>query len=120
MSEIKRLNVYGKSLKVCNNIKVTGFNRNGYCTNLDFDPGTHIVCAIMTDYFLEFTKSKGNDLITPTKNFQGLKSGDTWCICIKRWLEAYYARKAPPIIGDATDIKILEYVPAIILQNYVK
>ena len=32
--------------------------------------GTHVVCAIMTNEFLTFTKSKGNDLSTPHPEMQ--------------------------------------------------
>ncbi len=120
MSTSKRLNVFGKPIKTCNTVKITGYDRSGFCYNYENDPGTHIVCAIVTEYFLNFTKSRGNDLITPRGSFPGLKPGDRWCICIKRWLEAYKAGFAPPIIGESTDISVLEYVPSIILQNYVK
>lgn len=115
----QRLNVYGKPLQPCNLVKITGYIRDGYCTNLDYDQGTHIVCSIVTDEFLKFTKSRGNDLTTSSKSFPGLKEGDKWCLCIGRWMEAYKNGKAPPVIGEATDINVLKYVPAKIFQQFL-
>jgi uncharacterized protein (DUF2237 family) len=53
--------------------------------------GTHLVCAQVTDEFLEYTKKQGNDLITPNAafDFPGLKAGDSWCLCVLRWYQAY-------------------------------
>lgn len=115
----KRLNIYGRELVPCNLIKITGYKRDGYCTNLEFDRGVHIVCSLVTDEFLDFTKSKGNDLITPNKYFSGLRQGDTWCLCVNRWIEAYKHGKAPPIIGESTDQSVLKYIPQNILSNYL-
>ena len=36
--------------------------------------------------------------------------GDRWCLCVSRWLEAYRAGVAPPILLKATHQKTLEYV----------
>jgi uncharacterized protein (DUF2237 family) len=119
MNTGRKLNVYGETLMSCNKIKITGYQRDGFCTNLDFDAGTHIVCAVVTDSFLQFTKTKGNDLITPGINFSGLKTGDTWCLCVTRWIEAYKNGKAPSIIGRATDISVLKYVPVNIIKQYL-
>jgi len=76
------------------------------------DQGTHVVCAIVTDEFLEFTKSRGNDLSTPRPEFQfpGLKAEDGWCLCALRWKEAYEAGVAPPLKPEATHAKALEFV----------
>ena len=86
-------NILGTALvPCCPTGKVTGFYRDGNCVTGPTDKGTHVVCGIMDDDFLEFTNSKGNDLITPigTKpgSFPGLVAGDKWCLCILRWLEA--------------------------------
>jgi uncharacterized protein (DUF2237 family) len=88
---------------------MTGYNRDGYCTNIDGDSGTHVVCAKMTDKFLQFTKEKGNDLITPNNRFPGLKSGDKWCLCARRWEEARKAGAAPPVDVSATDKSALKF-----------
>lgn len=118
---MQKQNVYGNKLNPCNcakNGKTTGYLRDNYCKNIESDVGTHIICAIMTDEFLKFTYSKGNDLISPRNNFPGLVKGDCWCICILRWIEAYNAGVAPPIILESSDIRSLYYVPLSILENY--
>ena len=76
------------------------------------DVGTHVVCAEMTQEFLEFSKSKGNDLTTPNESysFPGLKPGDKWCLCVLRWKEAYDVGKAPKVYLEATHDKALKYV----------
>jgi uncharacterized protein (DUF2237 family) len=113
-------NVFGRKLKKCNcSQKITGYNRTGYCNNFSDDPGTHIVCAIVDDNFLQFTKSKGNDLITPLPpSFPGLVAGDKWCLCILRWLEAYKAGKAPKIIAESTNELALKYISRDILMQF--
>lgn len=96
-------------LKICSTQPMTGYYRDGYCKNLPDDSGTHVVCAKMTNEFLEFTKSKGNDLITPSSTFPGLKEGDKWCLCALRWDEANKANKAPPVNLEATDESALKF-----------
>ena len=99
---------------------MTGFYRDGCCkTGLD-DIGTHTVCAVMTEEFLNFTKSKGNDLSTPVPDyhFPGLKPGDRWCLCASRWHEAYLAGMAPRLILEATHEKTLQYVSFEVLEEY--
>jgi uncharacterized protein (DUF2237 family) len=99
--------------------KITGFYRDGMCSSGADDVGTHVVCAIVDDEFLKFTKSKGNDLITPfPPSFPGLVAGDKWCLCILRWLEAYKAGKAPKIIPESTNELALGYTTKDILMKY--
>ena len=106
-------NVLGGRLQPCSSStnKTTGFFRDGSCRTGPTDSGTHVVCAIMTDEFLQFTKSKGNDLITPQLGFPGLKAGDKWCLCALRWQEAFEAGKAPPVILESTHESALTYIP---------
>jgi len=101
--------ILNKELQVCSKEPLTGYMRDGYCKNRPDDSGTHVVCAKMTDEFLQFTKSKGNDLITPSSNFPGLKEGDKWCLCALRWDEANRENKAPPVDLDATDKSALKF-----------
>ena len=101
--------VLKKPLKICSTQPITGYYRDGYCKNRSDDSGTHVVCAKMTDEFLEFTKSKGNDLSTPSSTFPGLKEGDKWCLCALRWDEANKANKAPPVDLEATDESALKF-----------
>ena len=76
------LNVYNKPLVICGTNPITGAVRDGCCNTVINDIGTHTVCAVVTDLFLEFSKSKGNDLTkdNPLYNFKGLKEGDKWFI----------------------------------------
>lgn len=118
--DTKKFNVYGEELQMCCLDPLTGYYRNGQCLTDASDYGTHIVCARMTDDFLQFSKARGNDLITPKPSFSfpGLKAGDSWCLCISRWVEAHKEGVAPPISLKATNIKALEYVPLSILEAY--
>jgi len=110
MYEIK--NVLGGALIACSISPLTGFYRDGCCKTGVEDAGTHTVCAQMTEEFLSYTKSKGNDLSTPIPayNFPGLKVGDFWCLCAIRWEEALKVGKAPKVKLEATHEKTLDYV----------
>ena len=101
--------IINKPLKVCSKEPLTGYMRDGYCRNRPDDSGTHVVCAKMTDEFLQFTKSKGNNLSTPSSSFPGLKEGDKWCVCAHRWDEAHKADKAPSVDLEATDKSALKF-----------
>ncbi len=105
-------NVLGTELKSCCTDPMTGYYRDGVCNTGPTDNGRHVVCAEMTQEFLDFTKAQGNDLCTPFPqyNFPGLKAGDRWCLCAVRWKEAYEAGKAPKVILESTHIKALDYV----------
>lgn len=103
-------NVLGSKLEVCCTSPMTGFYRNGNCDTGPEDSGIHVVCAQVTEEFLSFTKTKGNDLSTPSSSFPGLKPGDKWCLCASRWKEALDAGFAPPVILSATHVSALDYV----------
>lgn len=107
-----KLNVLGTPLISCGSNKPTGFYRDGYCASGPDDHGVHVVCAEVTKEFLEFSKSKGNDLITPRpdSDFLGLVPGDRWCLCAKRWHEAFTAGAAPPVVLEATQDTALRHV----------
>jgi hypothetical protein len=78
-----------------------------------------VVCAQVTEEFLRFTKSRGNDLSTPhPPMFPGLKPGDKWCLCALRWKEAYEAGAAPPVVLKSTHEKALEYIGLDVLKEY--
>jgi hypothetical protein len=104
-------NVLGSKLETCSTSPMTGYFRDGCCNTGAGDFGAHTVCAEMTAEFLEFTKSKGNDLSTPMPayNFPGLKPGDRWCLCASRWKEALDAGMAPKVVLSATHASTLEY-----------
>lgn len=113
-------NLTGDALETCSTDPMTGFLRDGYCHTNYRDQGTHVVCAIMTDEFLEFTKSQGNDLSTPKPEykFEGLKAGDKWCLCALRWQEAYNNDKAPKVDLNATNIKALDFINKTTLEEF--
>lgn len=105
-------NVFGEPLMPCSLDPLTGFLRNGCCETGPQDLGTHTVCAVVTAEFLEFSKSRGNDLMTPRPEylFPGLKPGDKWCLCVMRWVEAKNAGVAPFVVLEATNEASLYYV----------
>jgi uncharacterized protein (DUF2237 family) len=80
----------------------------------------HLVCARVTQDFLEFARSQGNDLISPAPeyHFPGLKEGDQWCVCVGTVVDAIRAGKAPQIILEATHISTLEFIDLEILKHY--
>jgi Uncharacterized protein conserved in bacteria len=80
-------NVLGEPLELCSESPKTGFTRSGSCETGPQDLGSHTVCARVTQAFLEYSKSRGNDLMTPIPEFDfpGLKPGDRWCLCAARW-----------------------------------
>ena len=104
-------NVFGEPLQACSTAPVTGFFRNRCCDTSDQDVGSHTVCAVMTEDFLRFSKSRGNDLSTPLPDFgfPGLKAGDRWCLCAPRWQEAFEAGQAPRVVLRATHQGALDY-----------
>ncbi|MFN2334525.1 MAG: DUF2237 family protein, partial [Wenzhouxiangellaceae bacterium] len=114
------LNLLGDELEPCSRQPITGFFRDGCCNTSDQDAGRHTVCAVMSAEFLDFSRSRGNDLITPRPafGFAGLKPGDRWCLCADRWLEAFKAGHAPRVVLQATHQRTLEVVPLAALQSH--
>jgi uncharacterized protein (DUF2237 family) len=114
------LNVLGQPLVPCSFDPLTGFFRDGCCKTNAEDAGSHLICAIVTNDFLQFSLSRGNNLITPAPQYQfpGLIAGDQWCLCINRWLEALDANCAPLVKLESTNIKALEKVSLSLLQQY--
>ncbi len=112
MFKIMDKNVFGEPLKSCCENPLTGYFRDGFCRTDHLDVGSHTVCVIVSEKFLEFSKRKGNDLITPNPRymFPGLKPGDMWCLCALRWQEAFEAGFAPKVDLEATDEKALEVI----------
>lgn len=113
-------NVLGDELAPCSLDPLTGFYRNGCCDTGADDRGVHVVCARVTDEFLEFSAGVGNDLSTPNPafGFAGLVAGDQWCLCAARWKEALDAGVAPPVVLESTHIAILEWVDMADLQAH--
>ena len=113
-------NVMGEELQTCSTDPMTGFYRDGCCNTGGSDVGLHVVCVRVTAEFLEFSKSRGNDLITPNPmyRFPGLTPGDQWCLCATRWKEAFDAGVAPGVVLAATHISTLEFASLEQLQEH--
>lgn len=113
-------NVLGGPLQDCSHDPLTGFHRDGCCRVGPQDHGVHAVCASVTAEFLDYSKSQGNDLMTPMPEygFPGLKAGDRWCVCAGRWQEALRAGVAPPVDLEATSEAALAVVTLADLQRH--
>ncbi len=107
--EDRQRNVLGEPLEACSRAPLTGFYRDGCCHTGPEDLGAHVVCAVMTDDFLAFSRARGNDLTTPRPEFgfPGLKEGDRWCLCAARWQEAHQAGLAPRVALRSTHERAL-------------
>lgn len=114
------LNVFGEALEPCGRDPVTGFFRDGCCNTSRQDMGSHTVCVAVSDAFLAYSLSRGNDLVTarPEFGFPGLKDGDRWCVCAARWLEAEVAGAAPRVYLRSTHQRALETLPMETLRGY--
>ena len=106
------VNVLNSALEVCSTAPLTGWYRDGYCRTDERDRGVHVVCATVTDAFLQYSKARGNDLTRPSASggFPGLVDGDGWCLCAARWDEARRAGVAPPVRLKATHHSASRYV----------
>ena len=112
-------NVLGGDLEPCGVDPVTGFYRDGSCSSGPDDVGSHTVCAVVTAEFLEHQQSVGNDLVTPRPEyrFPGLRPGDRWCVVAVRWLQAYQAGVAAPVVLASTHARALDVVPLEALRD---
>ena len=115
-----KLNVLGEPLDSCSEQPLTGFFRDGCCNTAPEDRGLHTVCVRVTREFLEFSRSRGNDLSTPMAEFgfPGLRPGDQWCLCAARWQEALEAGVAPRVVLRATHAATLRVVKLADLKRY--
>jgi len=113
-------NVLGEPLATCSDEPLTGFTRSGSCETGPQDLGSHTVCVRVSREFLEFSRSRGNDLVTPVPElgFPGLRPGDRWCLCAARWKEALAAGTAPRVVLQATHERALETVALADLKAY--
>ncbi len=113
-------NFFGEPLQACDRRHATGFRRNGCCEAALEDTGLHLVCAVMTEEFLHFSRGRGNDLSTPRPELQfpGLQPGDHWCLCAQRWMEAHQAGCAPMVLLSATHKEVRQLFPPDVLRRY--
>ena len=114
------LNVYGELLESCSEQPLTGFYRDGCCNTCDEDAGSHTVCVEVSEAFLQYSRFKGNDLITPLPEFDfpGLQPGDRWCLCAARWLQAHQDGMAPRVWLTRTHRRALETIPLALLREF--
>jgi uncharacterized protein (DUF2237 family) len=119
-AESNEQNVLGGPLATCSEDPTTGYLRDGCCHHVAADAGRHEICAVMTEAFLSFSRSRGNDLVTPRPEleFPGLVPGDRWCVCLDRWLEAEAAGVAPPVVLEATAAAALDRVQLSTLREH--
>ena len=113
------INVLGTELKTCSSDPLTGWYRDGCCNTDENDRGSHTVCCVVTQEFLEYAKSQGNDLMTPAPHFSfpGLKPGDSWCVCARTWLAAVNEGAACPVDLEATHEEALSIIPFDLLET---
>ena len=113
-------NVLGQPMQTCGCDPMTGFYRDGCCDTGPSDLGVHTVCCIVTEEFLAVSKHLGNDLSTPMPQFAfpGLNPGDRWCVCANRWLQAFQAGAACPVVMEATHENTLLIVPFDVLLEH--
>ena len=116
---MQALNVLGSALVPCSYDPLTGFYRDGWCKTDAHDAGSHVICAKVTQEFLDFSITVGNDLSTPRPQYRfvGLKAGDRWCLCARRWQEAFRAGIAPPVVLESTHERALDFVTLAQLQT---
>ncbi len=113
-------NVLGGPLEPCGTDPLTGFYRDGCCTSGPEDVGSHTICAVVTDEFLEHQRRIGNDLVTamPAYRFPGLVPGDRWCVTAANWLRAHLDGAAAHVVLASTHERALEIVPLAALRAH--
>ena len=113
-------NVLGGQLAPCGTEPLTGFYRDGACKTGPSDIGSHTICAVMSEEFLQQQKRIGNDLTTPMPEymFPGLVPGDRWCVTAMNLLRAYQEGVAAPVVLAATNTRVLELVPLTALREH--
>jgi uncharacterized protein (DUF2237 family) len=117
---VAEINVLGTDLEQCGTEPMTGYYRDGSCRTGFEDIGSHTICAVMTQEFLEHQRRIGNDLVTPVPQyrFPGLNPGDRWCVTARNWLRAHFDGHAAPVVLAATHHQVLEIVPLDVLHEY--
>jgi len=112
-------NVIGSDLQPCSIDPITGWFRDGTCETAPEDLGSHTICAVVTNEFLEHQRTVGNDLITPMPEYQfpGLKPGDRWCVTARNWLRAHRDGVAAPVVLASTHERALQIVPLEVLAE---
>lgn len=120
MADQQALNVLGAPLESCGTEPLTGWFRDGCCNTDPSDLGSHTICAVMTQEFLDHQVGIGNDLSTPHPQygFPGLRPGDRWCVTAANWLRAHADAVAAPVVLASTHERAADIVPMAVLQLY--
>jgi uncharacterized protein len=113
-------NVLGGELEPCGSDPLTGFHRDGSCRTGAEDRGSHTICAVVTEAFLEHQRRIGNDLITPMPpyRFPGLVPGDRWCVTAANWLRAHEDGAAAYVVLASTHERALDIVGLAALKQH--
>jgi uncharacterized protein (DUF2237 family) len=113
-------NVLGGPLQGCSVDPVTGWFRDGTCRTAPGDVGSHTICTVMTEAFLDHQQRIGNDLTTPRPEFRfpGLSPGDRWCVTAPNWRRAHEDGAAAPVVLASTHERALEVVPLDVLREH--
>ncbi len=113
-------NVLGGELEPCSTEPMTGFFRDGCCNTGEEDRGSHTICAVATQEFLEHQRVIGNDLSTPMPlyGFPGLEPGDRWCVTALNWARAHRDGVAAPVVLASTNEAVLKLVPLEVLREH--
>ncbi len=113
-------NVLGGALEECGTDPLTGFYRDGYCRTGPDDRGSHTICAVVTEDFLEHQRRIGNDLATPMPRygFPGLVPGARWCVTAVNWLRAHEDGAAAYVVLASTNERVLDIVSLAVLQQH--
>lgn len=113
-------NVLGELLQPCSYDPLTGYFRSGYCAAGEEGMAVHLVCVAVTNEFLAYSQSVGNDLSTPLPdyNFPGLVAGNRWCLVANRWVQAHNAGMAPRVYLRSTNERVLDIIPLETLKAY--
>jgi uncharacterized protein (DUF2237 family) len=119
-AEMGDRNVLGGELEPCGTDPLTGFYRDGCCSTGPEDLGSHTICAVVTQEFLDHQRRIGNDLTTPMPQyrFPGLVAGDRWCVTAANWLRAHKDGAAAPVVLASTHQRVLEIVPLAALKQH--
>src|ERR1700709_2761555 len=115
-------NVLGGSLEMCGTDPLTGFYRDGCCQTGPEDRGSHTICAVVPEEFLDPQRTIGNDLSTPMPayGFPGLVPGDRWCVTAANWLRAHDDGAAALVVLASTHEQALRIVPLSALEEHAE
>ncbi len=120
MAVVSNRNVLGGELEPCGADPVTGFYRDGCCNTGVDDRGSHTICAVVTEEFLEHQRRIGNDLQTPMPayGFPGLVPGDRWCVTAANWRRAHEDGSAAFVVLRSTHERALYIVSLAALREH--